>query len=131
MASQNLSVYRFDDPIQRQSLAIVFIVISFTGLAGNTLVFISIIVCRKLHNLNNVFVANLCIADIATCSLLPVNAVVLWSPITDSPPVTHWLCTASTAVNFMCVAVSVNNLASISVVRLLVVLRPLHTHQSR
>ncbi|XP_072037560.1 octopamine receptor beta-2R-like [Amphiura filiformis] len=130
MNPQN-STFEFEDPIQRKSLAIIFIGISITGLAGNSLVLISVILCRKLHNLNNIFVVNLSIADIITCSLLPVNVVILWNPIEDTPPVAEWICTASTAVNFICVGVSVNTLASISVIRLLVVTRPLQTHKPR
>ncbi|XP_072048397.1 alpha-1A adrenergic receptor-like [Amphiura filiformis] len=122
--------FRFDDPLQRTIIGLVFIPICFTGLFGNSLVLLSVLVSRKLHTISNVFVVNLSIADLVVCMSLPSTIAQAFSPL-DVRVGPDWLCALNAAVMFACIGVSVSTLASISLIRALIVTRPLAARFSR
>ncbi|XP_003730981.1 alpha-2 adrenergic receptor [Strongylocentrotus purpuratus] len=58
------------DYSERIIFSIVFIVISITGIVGNTLVILAIVLSRKLRSTTNWFVLNLACVDLLTCVFL-------------------------------------------------------------
>ncbi|XP_063961755.1 octopamine receptor beta-2R-like [Lytechinus pictus] len=58
------------DYADRILFSVVFMVISITGITGNTLVILAIILSRKLRTTTNWFVMNLAMVDLLTCVFL-------------------------------------------------------------
>ncbi|KAJ8025212.1 Rhodopsin, GQ-coupled [Holothuria leucospilota] len=112
--------YHFDDPIQRHIVASITFLASVTGLVGNTLVFVAVIFSKKLQTKTNVFVVNLAVADVLTCSLLPFQVVAL---LVDPWPLSNWICTAVGMLTWICLWTSNINLALIAFNRFNVVIK--------
>ncbi|KAJ8025213.1 Rhodopsin, GQ-coupled [Holothuria leucospilota] len=103
--------YQFEDPIQRLIIASIFLLVSVTGLVGNTLIGVAVFVSKKLQTRTNVFVVNLAVADLLTCSLLPFQAVAL---LVDPWPLSNWICSAVGMVMYICWWTSTITLALIA-----------------
>ncbi|XP_071812502.1 G-protein coupled receptor moody-like [Apostichopus japonicus] len=112
--------YQFDDPVQRIIVAIITSLASCIGLIGNVLVIIAIIFSKRLQNKTNVFVTNLAIADLVTCSLLPFQVVAL---LVDPWPLSDILCTAVGMLTWICLWTSNVTLALVAYNRYNIVLK--------
>ena len=120
----NLTDFKFDDTTQRILVGTFFLPICITGILGNSLVIISVMLSRKLHSRSNAFVVSLSVADLATCIVGPASSAQLFAPLgVQIGP--NWLCILVAAINTSSVTISVLTLASISLTRALVVARPL------
>lgn len=114
------SDYQFDDPVQRLIVATITATASIVGLIGNSLVVVAIIFSKKLQTKTNVFVTNLAIADLVTCSLLPFQVVAL---LVDPWPLSNPLCTAVGMLTWICLWTSNVTLALIAYNRYNIVLK--------
>ncbi|XP_072042642.1 melatonin receptor type 1B-B-like [Amphiura filiformis] len=103
----------------RIALAVIGILVTILGLFGNSLVILSVGLSRKLQNATNVFVTNLAVADLMTCSIIPWNVVALLS--FDGWPVAEWLCAVAAFTLFLCIGCSIWNLANIAINRYFVI----------
>lgn len=103
----------------RVIIAIILFTVSLTGIFGNSLVIIAVIVSKKLRTSTNIFVANLAIADLLTSLFLPILALSLI--VSDATPLPDQLC--GTAMGFVQVSLgcSLYTLASIAINRLLLI----------
>ena len=109
-------------------LATIAILITILGLFGNSLVILSVGLSRKLQNATNVFVTNLAVADLLTCSVIPWNIVALLS---DGWPVPEWICALAAFLLFLCVGCSIWNLANIAINRYFVITLPVLKFKER
>nr|XP_054755865.1 rhodopsin, GQ-coupled-like [Lytechinus pictus] len=75
MAAGNMSY-----PSQYITTATILTLISVTGLGGNSLTIISVFMSTKLQTKTNVFVVNLAVGDVITCTGILVQLVALLSP---------------------------------------------------
>lgn len=103
----------------RVIIAIILVTVSLTGIFGNSLVIIAVIVSKKLRTSTNIFVANLAIADLLTSLFLPILALSLI--VNEATPLPDALC--GTAMGFVQVSLgcSLYTLASIAINRLLLI----------
>ncbi|XP_071951914.1 melatonin receptor type 1A-like [Antedon mediterranea] len=95
--------------------AIVLCFVCLSGIIGNCLVLLAIILKRKLRNTTNVFVANLAISDLVTCLNLPVTIFALTSE--NDQPLNECVCAMSAVITIVCAGSSVYTLACIALVR--------------
>ncbi|KAJ8044421.1 Rhodopsin, GQ-coupled [Holothuria leucospilota] len=112
--------YQFNDPIQRRIIASITSIVSAIGLTGNTLVIVAVIFSKKLQTKTNVFVVNLALADVLTCSLLPFQVLAL---SVDSWPLPDWICAAVGLLTWICLWTSNINLALIALNRYNIVIK--------
>ena len=62
------------------------ILTSVTGIAGNSLVILSVFLSAKLQTKTNVFVVTLAFCDLLTCASIPFDVVSLVTPIGQPMP---------------------------------------------
>ena len=105
----------FQNDSIRHMLATMFCLISVAGISGNGLVLVSILHTAKLRTITNVFVFNLGIADLLTCSVLPLNAVAVLS--IDGYPLPNPVCVFNVFVLMVCIGTSINTLTLIAINR--------------
>ncbi|XP_030840336.1 5-hydroxytryptamine receptor 1A-alpha-like [Strongylocentrotus purpuratus] len=74
-SSSNYYLYKDLDLPQRVILAIMLLITSFTGIIGNSIVILAIVLSRKLRSTLNWFVLNLACADLLTSLYLPFHVV--------------------------------------------------------
>ncbi|XP_038044517.1 octopamine receptor Oamb-like [Patiria miniata] len=101
--------------VERQILSGVAFVATFVGLLGNLAVIFAILTVKKLQTKTNVFVLNLAVADVLTCTVATLEAVTI---LNDELVIPSWLCTSVSFCLITCVGCSINNLALIAVNRL-------------
>ena len=104
--------------------ATLVIIISISGIIGNTMIIFSTCISRKLRTSTNVFVVSLGVADLLTCLFLPWFAVALLGKNGWALPYAEWLCGMSAIILYICTGVGLYNLAAIAVNRLLYLTRP-------
>ncbi|XP_038044396.1 G-protein coupled receptor moody-like [Patiria miniata] len=114
--------YEFTDYTQRAIVGTLYLIVSLTGLIGNSLVILAVILSKKLRTTTNAFVVNLSIADLLTCLVIPWDAVALLGK--DGLPVGEWICSVVAVVQFTTVGCSIFTLASIGLNRWLLITRP-------
>ncbi|XP_038044301.1 beta-4C adrenergic receptor-like [Patiria miniata] len=100
---------------ERQILSGVGFVASFVGLLGNLAVIFAILTVKKLQTKTNVFVLNLAVADVLTCTVAPLQAVTI---LNDELVIPSWLCKLLAFCIISCIGCSINTLALIAVNRL-------------
>ncbi|XP_038045128.1 beta-4C adrenergic receptor-like [Patiria miniata] len=100
---------------ERQILSGVGFVASFVGLLGNLAVIFAILTVKKLQTKTNVFVLNLAVADVLTCTVAPIQAVTI---LNDERVIPSWLCKLLAFCIITCIGCSINTLALIAVNRL-------------
>ncbi|XP_038044358.1 beta-4C adrenergic receptor-like [Patiria miniata] len=100
---------------ERQILSGVGFVATFVGLLGNLAVIFAILTVKKLQTKTNVFVLNLAVADVLTCTVAPLQAVTILS---DELVIPSWLCKLVAFCIITCIGCSINTLALIAVNRL-------------
>lgn len=131
MASANAtSVYHFDSLGQRLLVAMVLSMVCVLGVFGNGLVILSVLVSRRLQDATNTFVVNLAIADFLACVFIPANVIaLLWieeEPTAGSAFGTY--CSVSAAVTYITIGVSLYNLASLAVIRWILLTKPIASY---
>ena len=104
--------------------AIVVIIILITGIVGNSMIILSVILSKRLRTSTNAFVVSLSVADLLTCLFLPWYAVAFLGKNGWVLPKAEWLCGATGFMIFTCTGVSLYNLAAIGVNRLIYLTRP-------
>lgn len=120
--------YEFDSYGQRLLIAIVLVAVFLSGVFGNGLVVLSVLVSRRLRNVTNIFVVNLAVADLLACLFLPATIIALTSP-------NHWpfdsqlFCTSAAIVIYVTIGVSLYTLASIAVNRCVLITQSVETYQ--
>lgn len=108
--------FHFDSYPQRIFVASILSVVFFLGVFGNGLVILAVLVSHRLRDVTNVFVVNLAVADFLTCLCVPANIIALVSPITW-PFKSMFICTVAATVTYTSIGVSLYNLASLAVIR--------------
>eukprot|EP00057_Strongylocentrotus_purpuratus_P027245 XP_011681719.1 PREDICTED: alpha-1A adrenergic receptor-like [Strongylocentrotus purpuratus] len=103
-SSSNYYLFKDLDLPQRVILAILFLITSFTGIIGNSIVILAIVLSRNLRSTLNWFVLNLACADLLTSLYVPFHVVDLLGRM-------GWL--AGSYVNTACVGVSLTTHAFI------------------
>ena len=106
---------------ERVLVASIWTFISFFGIIGNTLVIVAVISSRKLQTPSNVFISNLATADLLTCLFLIGKVIGILGRNGWPFPKAEWFCTLSGFMIFLCVGVSLFNLAAISLNRLILI----------
>ena len=109
---------------QRQIVAGMIIIASITGIIGNSLVIVAVLLTSNLRTATNVFVVSLSVSDLVVCLSIPVQAVAVlhedgW-PLVNA----YWLCVASSAVTIASGGNSITNLALIAVNRWIGITKP-------
>ncbi|XP_001189178.2 melanopsin-A-like [Strongylocentrotus purpuratus] len=120
--------YGFDIK-QRIGISVVYFLISFTGITGNTCVLLAVLLSKKLHTLTNIFVVNLSVTDFLTCCSLLVQGVVLLTSEQVLRVVPIQLCVLTSAVNIVGVANSLMTLTLIAFMRWYVITRSIRGHR--
>ena len=115
---------------ERIFVGVTWSLISTLGTIGNSLVIISVLLSRKLQTPPNVFVTNLAIADLLTCLFLLGKVVGMVGQDGWPLPEVVWLCAVSAFMLFMCIAVSLFNLAAISFNRFILITQPYEIYQN-
>ena len=111
-------------PAENVFVAVVKLFICFIGTVGNVAVILAVLFSRKLQNTTNVFVTSLSIADLLVSMFLVWLAVARLSDDGWPFPNAYLLCQASAFLVFICIGVSVYNMAAIAVNRLMLITRP-------
>ncbi|XP_041474213.1 5-hydroxytryptamine receptor 1A-like [Lytechinus variegatus] len=73
--SSNIYLYKDLDLPQRVVLSIILLITSITGIVGNSVVILAIVLSRKLRSTLNWFVLNLACADLVTSLCIPLHVV--------------------------------------------------------
>lgn len=125
--------YKIEDyRVQRIIIAIVYGILALTGLLGNSLVILAVLLSRKLRTITNVFVVNLSIADCLTCLMLPFNVVGLLNldGNQEKYPLEEWICRGAGLILFTCAGCSVYTLAAIGINRWYLITRPVRRYRT-
>ncbi|PIK46422.1 putative alpha-1A adrenergic receptor-like [Apostichopus japonicus] len=126
----NDTSYHFDSLGQRIFVAIILGVVCILGVFGNGLVILACLVSHRLRDATNVFVVNLAIADFLTCLFTPANIIALIG-VHEVP--THGstfdiFCTIGAAVTYISIGVSLYTLASLAVIRFILLTKSVTTY---
>ena len=120
--------YSIDDFAQRVIVAFLLSLTALVGIAGNLLVLIAVLLCRRLQTRINVFVVNIAVADLFMCLSLPFQAATV--VIDDT---THMFlsstsfCALVTMLEITCLGCSILTMANIAINRFLIVTKPRST----
>ena len=125
-SDEEATIYSYGERI---FVGVTWSLISTLGTIGNSLVIISVLLSRKLQTPPNVFVTNLAIADLLTCLFLLGKVVGMVGRDGWPLPEVVWLCAVSAFMLFMCIAVSLFNLAAISFNRFILITQPYAIYQ--
>ncbi|KAJ8041570.1 Rhodopsin, GQ-coupled [Holothuria leucospilota] len=110
---------------EARSLGILFFRIPL-GIVGNSFVLLAVALSKRLQTVANIFVINLAIADILTCSLLIGYYVSNWIEYFQGLDI---FCIIIVALTQACVGCSIYTLASISVNRYVIITRSIRFYQ--
>ncbi|KAJ8024590.1 Melatonin receptor type 1C [Holothuria leucospilota] len=113
----------------RTADATILAVASIVGLLGNSLVFISFCLSRKIRSKTNIFVVNLSVADFLTCCFLPVIA---WSLLVETDQIDSkmdTMCGFTTAAVQQLSGCSVLTLTAIAINRYILITKTLPTYK--
>lgn len=133
MDISNERPYKIEEyPTQRIIIAILYGLLSLTGLLGNFLVILAVILSKKLRTITNVFVVNLSIADCLTCLMLPFNIVGLLNLNGDQDMylLSENICKGAALILFTCAGCSVYTLAAIGINRWYLITRPVRRYRT-
>ena len=125
-SDEEVTIYSYGERI---FVGVTWSLLSTLGSIGNSLVIISVLLSRKLQTPPNVFVTNLAIADLLTCLFLLGKVVGMVGHDGWPLPEVVWLCAVSAFMLFMCIAVSLFNLAAISFNRFMLITQPYKIYQ--
>ncbi|XP_038055434.1 melatonin receptor type 1B-A-like [Patiria miniata] len=115
--------------IERQVLAVVLGIIVVTGLVGNSVVILAVILSKKLRRcITNSFVLSLSVSDLAACLSMPWTIVSFLYPGNDWP-LPDSLCTLGGFGLIMSVGCSIFTLSSIALNRLHLLTMPRHIYR--
>ncbi|PIK46423.1 putative alpha-1A adrenergic receptor-like [Apostichopus japonicus] len=120
--------YEFDSYGQRLFIAFVLVLVFLSGVFGNGLVVVSVLLSRRLRNVTNIFVVNLAIADLLACTFLPATIIALSSPH-SWPFESQLFCTSASIVIYVTIGVSLYTLASIAVNRCVLITQSVERYQ--
>ncbi|XP_071805574.1 melatonin receptor type 1C-like [Asterias amurensis] len=109
-------------------LGCVYCFVAVSGLVGNTMVIMAVVLSKKLQTSTNAFVVNLATADLISCLATPFAAVALFS--IDGWPLPELVCAVSAAIYFLSLGCSIMNLASIAINRYVLITKPMQTYQA-
>ena len=107
---------------ERIIVASLTFVITTIGLIGNAAVIVSVLLSKKLHTTVNVFVLNLCVADLLTCITGPLMVAAYMS--TERLIIPSIVCASVGFVTITCIGCSIYTLATIAINRLLRITSP-------
>ncbi|XP_033103259.1 kappa-type opioid receptor-like [Anneissia japonica] len=93
--------------------------IMVTGIVGNGLVILSVIISRRLRTVTNVYVVNLAVTDLITTLNIPWQIVALLSNTNGSWPLGDWLCIWAAGTSVVCISCSIYTMAMIAISRLI------------
>lgn len=114
---------------ERVFVAVCWAIIAVLGTTGNSLIFISVLLSRKLRTATNVFVVNLAAADFLTSLFMSWSVVALVGRDGWPIPEAEWLCSVAGFMIFLCTGVSLYNLAAIAVNRLVLITQSFDTYK--
>ena len=97
-------------------IAIISLLISITGLIGNSAIILAVAFSRKLHTPPNAFITSLAVADLTFCFFLIGWS--LWYVVGAQIPEFAWLCAIIGCMMYSCVGVTLFTLTAIAVNRL-------------
>ncbi|XP_038045192.1 melanopsin-B-like [Patiria miniata] len=109
---------------ERQFLSAATFVASFVGLLGNLAVICAILTVKKLQTTTNVFVFNLAVADVLTCTVAPLQAL---TSLNDELVFPLWVCKLVAFGLLTCIGCSINCLVCIAVNRLIGITTAAHS----
>ncbi|XP_033103216.1 melanopsin-like [Anneissia japonica] len=95
--------------------------IMITGIVGNGLVILSVIISRRLRTVTNVYVVNLAVTDLITTLNIPWQIVALLSTANGSWPLGDWLCVWAAGASVVCISSSIYTMAMIAISRLILI----------
>ncbi|XP_022096847.1 rhodopsin, GQ-coupled-like [Acanthaster planci] len=101
--------------LERQILSGFGFVVGAVGFFGNLAVITAILSFKRLQTRTNVFVLNLAVADVLTCTVSPLQALTVLHDELVIPP---WSCKLVAFCLVTCIGCSINTLACIAVNRL-------------
>ncbi|XP_022103009.1 alpha-1A adrenergic receptor-like [Acanthaster planci] len=120
--------FRFEDPVQRIIIGCIYSLVAVVGFSGNFMVILAVILSRKLQTRTNVFVVNLAVADLVTCSTTPFTALALFSM--NGWPLPLTVCAVMAGLFYVSLACSIMNLALIAINRFILITKSSKTYQS-
>ncbi|XP_033634462.1 melatonin receptor type 1B-A-like [Asterias rubens] len=109
-------------------LGCVYCVVAVSGLVGNTMVIMAVVLSKKLQSSTNAFVVNLATADLISCLTTPFAAVALFSM--NGWPLPELVCSVSAAIYYISLGCSILNLTSIAINRYVLITKSIQTYQS-
>ena len=104
---------------ERIVVSVLTIVITSCGFIGNTVVILCILLSHRLRTVCNIFVLNLCIADLLTCLTGPFMVLAFLSSDEWKRPAV--ICSGVAFINVTCIGCSVYTLTTISISRLILI----------
>lgn len=119
--------WEFTDYGQRIFISVLLILISLSGIFGNSLVMFAVYISRKLRNATNVFVVNLALADLVSCLCIIAQFIALLSR--NGWPLPEWICTVAATSLMTCVGVSLYTLGVISINRFVLITKTVQDYQ--
>ena len=112
--------------VERQVVAALVGIVAVIGFCGNSLVILAVVLSRKLRTFTNVFVVNLALADLSTCTCLPWIAIAIVSE--DGWELPDWICTVNGFWIIVCLGSSINTLACIAINRYVLITKKPSTY---
>ncbi|XP_072015256.1 LOW QUALITY PROTEIN: G-protein coupled receptor moody-like [Amphiura filiformis] len=116
------SVYSYEERI---FFATTLIVISITGIIGNSATIAAVVLSKKLRDETNVFVVCLAVSDLITCLAISLSIFTLLNKAGWPWPEHEWLCSASATLAYGGTGSSEICLAAIAINRLILIKWPL------
>ena len=104
---------------ERVVVSVLTILITACGFIGNSVVILCILLSHRLRTVCNIFVLNLCIADLLTCLTGPFMVLAFLS--TDEWKRPAVICSGVAFINVTCIGCSVYTLTTISISRLVLI----------
>lgn len=104
-------------------VALIFVVTAIVGFIGNIFVILGVSVSQKLWNPTGVLIANLAVADLLACVMVPWHSAAMLSSNCDMPPYPKLICDTVAVLVVVCVGCSMYTLAVIGVNRVLLLSR--------
>jgi len=120
------------DPTLNLVLQIWYSTITFFGILGNTLTFLAIVICKKHHTTQNIYICSLAFSDLLVCAFsAPYSAWLLtdeWELARKS--LTSIVCQTIGVTVMVSVGSTMLHLAAIAVNRFICVLKPEHVYRA-
>ncbi len=107
---------------ERITVAMMYLIIFLTGIVGNSMVIIAVILSRKLREPTNCLITNLAVSDLLTCLMLIWNVVALLSK--SGWPVPDWICSFAGTIIYTSSGTSLYSLPAIALNRLIRITQP-------